>query len=78
MSSGGDGSQNRPDAAAVSVENPLVKFYNTEKGHVRCDITKDRWQSDYLVIPYVSRKGSPQVTRASFVVEQGKPGIERV
>jgi len=77
MSSGGDGSQNRPGTAEILAENPFVKFYNTERGYVRCDVTKDQWRSDYQVIPYVSRKGSPQVTRASFIVEQGRAGMER-
>ncbi len=74
ISSGGDGSDNRRASEIVLAENPFVRFHNSERGYVRCDITPDRWQSDYQIVPYVSRKGSPQITRASFVVEQGKPG----
>lgn len=77
MSSGGDGSEKRPGSDEILSENPFVKFYNSERGYVRCEVTRDQWQSDYQVLPYVSRKGAPLITRASFVVEQGKPGMER-
>ena len=74
ISSGGDGTENRTGSESLKSENPFVKFYNSERGYVRCEITPERWQSDYQVVPYVSRKGSPQITRASFVVERDAPG----
>ncbi len=77
ITSGGDGKNNQEARAAVMADSPFVKFYNTERGYVRCDVTPERWQSDYQVVPYVTRKGSPQITRASFVVEQGKPGLNQ-
>jgi alkaline phosphatase D len=76
MSSGGDGSQKRSASDEMLSENPFVKFYNSERGYVRCEVTADQWRSDYQIVPYVSRKGAPLITRASFVVESGKPGIE--
>ena len=59
-------------------ENPWVKFYNAQRGYVRCDLTPERYRADYQVLDYVSRPGSPIATRASFVVEDGRPGAERV
>jgi alkaline phosphatase D len=35
-------------------------------------------KADYRVVEYVSREGAPIKTRASFVVENGRPGAERV
>ena len=76
ISSGGDGSQTRADTAGVLAENPFVKFYNAERGYVRCEVTPKQWRSDYQVVEYVTRRGAPLVTRASFVVENGRPGAQ--
>lgn len=77
ISSGGDGTQRRSDTAGVLAENPFVKFYNAERGYVRCEVTPETWQSDYRVVEYVSRRGAPRIDRASFVVEDGRPGAQR-
>jgi alkaline phosphatase D len=57
-------------------ENPFVKFYNTERGYLRCVITPQHWRTDYQVVVDVTKPGAPQVTRASFVVEDRQPGIK--
>jgi alkaline phosphatase D len=31
-------------------------------------------RADYQVVEYVTRRGAPKQTRASFVVENGRPG----
>ena len=58
-------------------ENPHVKFFNSQRGFVRCLVTPERWTSDYRVVSYVSRPGSPIQTRATFVVENNRPGAQR-
>lgn len=78
LSSGGDGQDQLPETEQVLAENPFVKFFNAQRGYVRCTVTPERWTSDYRVVPYVTRPGSPVETRASFVVETGKAGAERV
>jgi len=78
IASGGDGAEKREDTEGVLAENPFVKFYNAERGYVRCELTPDEWQTDFRVVPVVSKPDSPCLTRASYVVENGKPGAERV
>jgi alkaline phosphatase D len=78
ISSGGDGAEKRDDTDGVLADNPFVKFYNAERGYVRCEVTPDQWKSDYRVVPVISKPGGDCLTRASFVVENGKPGAERV
>ena len=78
ISSGGDGSETRRDTDSVYAENPFVKFYNAERGYVSCEVTPDEWKSDYKVVEYVTRPGAPCLTRASFRVEAGRPGIEHI
>jgi alkaline phosphatase D len=77
ISSGGDGAEKREDTEGVLAENPFVKFYNAERGYVRCELTPKRWQTDFRVVPIVSKPDSPCITRASYVVEEGKTGAER-
>jgi alkaline phosphatase D len=78
ITSGGDGSDTLPAVEAYLPENPHVHFYNNQRGYVRCVVTPERWQSDYQVVPYVSKPGAPVQTRASFVVENGRPGAQRM
>ena len=78
ISSGGDGSDTRDSTAAVLAENPAIRFFNGQRGYVRCDLTPARCRADYQVLEYVTRPGSPISTRASFVVEDGRPGAERL
>jgi alkaline phosphatase D len=77
ISSGRDGSETTARYQAVMPDNPHVKFHNGQRGYVRCTVTRDRWTTDYRVVPFVSRPGASIETRASLVVEDGRPGIHR-
>jgi alkaline phosphatase D len=76
ISSGGDGADRLPSVDKYLPESPYVKFFNSQRGYVRCTVTPERWTSDYRVVEFVSRPGSPIRTRASFVVENGRPGAQ--
>lgn len=78
IASGGDGAESSPFAENLLRENPHLRFFNGRRGYVRCTLTADRCTADFQVIPFVSRPGAPVETRASFVVENGRPGLERV
>jgi alkaline phosphatase D len=78
MTSGGDGSQVPKWQAPMLAENPFVKFHNDERGYVRCELTEKTWKTEYKTVPYVSRPGAPLNTRAAFVVESGRPELNRV
>lgn len=78
ISSAGDGMDTRPTTEKVIAENPYLKFYNGQRGYVRCAVTPEKWQTDYRVVPFVSKPDAPVSTRASFVVENGRPGVKQV
>ena len=78
VTSGGDGSDSTPNGAKALVENPHVKFFNSQRGYVRCTLTPASMTSDYRTLPYVSKPDAPIQTRASFVVENGRPGAQPV
>ena len=41
ITSGGDGSDVHGDTAAILAENPHIKFFNGQRGYVRCRLTPD-------------------------------------
>ncbi|MGH7573799.1 MAG: alkaline phosphatase D family protein [Longimicrobiales bacterium] len=77
IASGGDGVDERPgDSEPWVPANPHVRFNNGQRGYVRCTVAPDLWTTDYRVVPYVTRPGAPISTRATFVVEDGRPVAE--
>ncbi|MDZ4849118.1 MAG: alkaline phosphatase D family protein [Pirellulaceae bacterium] len=78
ISSSGNGIDEPKGLNDLLSENPFVKFHNAQRGYVSCEVTPESWRSDYQIVEYVDRPGAPLVTRASFIVENGHPGAERV
>ena len=77
ISTDGDGAASRPRTADYRTENLFVKYWNGQRGYVRCRVTPELWTSDYRIVQYVTQPDGPIHTGASFVVENGKPGAER-
>ncbi|HXV85575.1 MAG TPA: alkaline phosphatase D family protein [Gemmatimonadales bacterium] len=78
ISSGGDGEDSPAWTQVVRAENPHVKFVNSQRGYVRCEVTPAAWRSDYRVVEYVTQPGAGVSTRATFAVENGRPGAQAV
>jgi alkaline phosphatase D len=78
ISSAGDGSDTRPSGELELQWNPHLKFFNFQRGYVRCTLTEQQWRADYRLVPYVSRPGAQVYTRASFVTDDGSPGLRQV
>lgn len=78
LTSNGNGNKNPKYLDELYSRNPSVKFYSDERGYVRCRVTPERWQSDYRAIEIVSKPDQPCFDRASFIVEDGRPGAVRL
>ena len=78
ITSGGDGVDMPERLTGVLAENPFVKFYNGQRGYVSCSVTPQRWQADYQIVDYVTKKDAPRRTRASFAITDGRAGAERL
>ena len=76
ITSGGDGSERKDDTDAVLAENPHIRFYNNRRGYVRTRFTPDRMTAEFKVLPHVRRPGAPVQTRATFVTEDRRPGLD--
>ncbi|HEX6071239.1 MAG TPA: alkaline phosphatase D family protein [Longimicrobiaceae bacterium] len=78
ISSGGNGNPMTSEGELILQHNPHIRYYNAQRGYVRATLTADRWTSDYRIVPTVTEPGAPIRTDASFVVENGRAGVQRV
>jgi alkaline phosphatase D len=62
--------------SALLANNPHVKFYNAQRGFVMATVTPTRWTTEFKVLPQVTRPGAAIETRATYVVEAGRPGAQ--
>jgi alkaline phosphatase D len=74
----GDGSDITDAQRAMVSENPWMRFCNNQRGYVTCEVTNGRLKTDFRTVDFVSRPGAAIKTRASFVVENGHPGAQRL
>lgn len=77
ISSGGDGADRGGNTDALLAENPQIKFFNGQRGYVRCELTRQSMTADFRVVERVSVPESPISTRATFIVENGRPGAHK-
>jgi len=78
ITSNGDGFDTTVATDNQLAENPHIRFANSQRGYVTTRFSKKQLQADFKVLPQgVRTAGSPAVTRASFVVEDGRPGLNR-
>jgi alkaline phosphatase D len=71
ISSGGDGQDQRADQAEFLAANPQLKFRNSQRGYVICDVTPERWQTEFKVLDQIRNRDGVLSTRAKFAVEAG-------
>jgi alkaline phosphatase D len=76
ITSGGDGAETTEAGQQALAENAHVRFFNNQRGYVRCHVDRARWQTDFRVVAYVKRPGAPVSTRQSFLIEAGRPGLQ--
>ncbi len=74
MSSSGNGGNFIAEYERAAQQNDFVKWYNSNRGYVSCDLTPNNWTSHFRVTPFVDKPGAPLIKKASFVVEAGRPG----
>jgi len=77
ISSGGDGEDQQAGSDQILADNPHLKFMNSQRGYLLCDVGRDTWRADFMVLDQVSRPGGNLTRRASFAVERGAPGVHR-
>ena len=71
ISSSGDGQDQRADGRRYLADNPFLKFNNAQRGYAVCDVTPERWVTEFKVLDKVSERGGTLTTRAKFAVASG-------
>ncbi|RJQ69556.1 alkaline phosphatase [Pseudonocardiaceae bacterium YIM PH 21723] len=77
ITSGGDGSEWRPETGPVLLENPHIKFFNNRRGYVRTRFTATEAHADFRAVDTVRTPGAPVTTKGSFVIEDRNPGLQK-
>jgi alkaline phosphatase D len=78
ISSAGDGADIPKDQYDGFLRaNPHLKFFSRRRGYVSCQLTPQSYRADYRELAYVSKPGAPLTTAVSYVIENGKPGVQK-
>ena len=76
ISSGGNGADMTPAGQEWLAANPHLRFFNNQRGYVRCRVRPEGWYADYRVVDRVSDPNGSASTRTTLLVEDGVPGLQ--
>jgi alkaline phosphatase D len=76
IASGGDGSATTtiPNAST----NPHLKFYSARRGYTLTTIGQSQVRADFRSVPLVTQHDAAVSTLKSFVIADGRPGLQAV
>jgi alkaline phosphatase D len=74
ISSGGDGSEDRPAFARERARNPRLAFLNNRRGYTLHEVTPAAFTATFRAVAQVSTPGAAREDRGRFVVRHGRPG----
>jgi alkaline phosphatase D len=77
MTSGGNGGKPIQEYERAASQNDFVRWHNTNRGYVSCELTPQHWTTHFRVTPQVEKSESSLLTPASFVIEEGKAGAKQ-
>jgi len=76
VTSGGDGEAQTDFDRDLLAGNPHMKYVNSQRGYVRCRVTRQTYEADFRVLDHVENRRDGQIrTDATYVVERGIPGV---
>ena len=61
----------------ASPKNPQLRFFDNHRGYVRCTVERSRLTADFRAVSTVTQPSATVSTLASYVVDDGKPGVHR-
>ena len=75
ISSGGDGQDLRPGSDRILANNPQLKFINDQRGYLTCEVSRDEWRTNYMVVDRVSSRGGALSKRATMAAGHGQVAL---
>ena len=76
ISSGGDGTDQWNGWERVAAANPHLKYNSNRRGYVVCDVSRERWLTEFKVVDKVTERGAPLRTAHRVVVEDRDPSLK--
>ena len=73
---GGDGTAET--AVPYQSANPHLRFFSDRRGYTLTTIGRTEVRADFRVVPKVTEHGSAATTAQSFVILDGRPGLEEL
>jgi alkaline phosphatase D len=77
ITSGGDGRDQGRGAADMLSANQQLKFINSQRGYLLCDVTRERWLTDFKVLDKVSERGGTLTSRKKLAVLPGSATLQQ-
>src|SRR5205085_1062230 len=78
ISSDGDGRDMPAYGPEFMARNPQLKFINDQRGYVTCDVTRDEWRTNFMVLDKVSTPNGSLSKRATLAVSHGEPALREI
>ncbi|GAA2736344.1 alkaline phosphatase PhoD [Pedococcus aerophilus] len=78
ITSGGNGYDDPDGRHPWADWNPNLQFWTNLRGYVSTRITPTEMTADFRCVPFVTTPGAEVFTRATLVIEDGRPGIAEV
>lgn len=75
ITSGGDGQDARPGSERILANNSQLKFINDQRGYVTCEVGRDEWKTNFMVVDRVTTPGGALSKRATATVARGTPAL---
>ncbi|MFI7542317.1 alkaline phosphatase D family protein [Actinoplanes sp. NPDC049599] len=76
ISSGGDGTADT--AVPYQAANPHLRFFSDRRGYTLTTIGRTELRADFRAVPVVTEHGAAATTLKSFVVLDGRPGLQEL
>jgi alkaline phosphatase D len=77
ITTGGDGADSASGTHPWLRWNPHLRFQNNLRGYVNTTITRESLEADFRCVGKVQSKDAEVFTRASFTIEDRKPGLNQ-
>ncbi len=75
ITSGGNGSEIADYWPSMQADHPHVRHHSNRRGYLACEVTPERWQTDFRELDQIRRPGGRVSRSVRVVVEQGNPMI---
>ena len=75
ITAGGDGQDLRPGSDVFLANNPQLKFVNDQRGYLTCEVGREAWRTNFMVVDTVTSPTSTLSKRATGEVAFAELGL---